>query len=124
MTYGGLFNWFFSSPIVPSQFVGYLQRTPVFYDGPKSTFDYHTALCGEKRTLGTAGGFYPPQTVSFHFGDAVGVTAVTVTPSEPLKSFWQPAYTPPGPADNGFGVGIDPQREPHRRTGSKHTRRK
>jgi hypothetical protein len=36
------------------------------------------------------------------------VTAVTVTPSEPLKSFWQPAYTPPGPADNGFGVGIDP----------------
>jgi len=108
VTFGGLFDWIFTSPVDPKQFVSYLQRTPDFYDGPQSTFDYHQALCGENRTLCNATGSNPPHTVGFHFGDAVGVTAVTVSPSEPLKSFWQPAYTPPGPSDNGFGVGIDP----------------
>ena len=108
MTYGGIFDWFFTSPVNSSQFVGYLRRPRVFYDGPNSTFDYHAALCGERRTICTAPGFNPAQTIGFHFGDARGVTAVTITASEPLKSFWQPVYTPPGQNDNGFGVGIDP----------------
>ncbi len=36
-------------------------------------------------------------------------TALTVSPSWPLKIFWQPSYTPAkSDADQGFGVGINP----------------
>jgi len=46
--------------------------------------------------------------------EAPDLTALTVTPSHPLKSFWQPEYTPPGTDPTtgkllyeGFGDGVD-----------------
>ena len=106
VTFGG-FLGFFTSPVNASQFVGYLQRAYFFYDGTKSTLDYHDALCGQAMFCGRTGTL-PPQTVKDQFTSSGStVTAITVTPSEPLKTFWQPVFTPPGPFDNGFGVGID-----------------
>jgi hypothetical protein len=50
----------------------------------------------------------PPQTVKDKFNSPGStVTAITVTPSEPLKTFWRPEFTA-GLSDSGFGVGIDP----------------
>jgi len=55
-----------------------------------------------------------PLNVKQVFADTSDTTAITVTPSEPFKSFWQPAYQGPDPSYpndpryTGFGVGIDP----------------
>jgi hypothetical protein len=106
VTFGG-FLGFFTSPVSTSQFVGYLQRAYFFYDGTQSTLDYHDALCGQAMFCNVTG-LNPPQTVKDQFSSGSTRTAITVTPSEPLKTFWQPAFTAPGPGDNGFGVGIDP----------------
>jgi len=46
------------------------------------------------------------------FADTSDTTAITVTPREPFKSFWQRVYTPPNPSNDpnntGFGIGISP----------------
>jgi hypothetical protein len=111
--YGGI--WGFSThSIVGQKFVAYLQGTPQwFYNGPKSTLDFKIAKCGiPEPLLSNCSGTFPPQTVAQQF--TPDETALTVSPSTPLKSFWQPAYTPPttssgGVVENeGFGVGIDP----------------
>ena len=80
----------------------------MFYDGPKSKLDYRVAKCGiPSPFICNVTGTNPPQTVGFQFGP--DQTAITVTPSSPyLLSFWQPVFTPPGPNDKGFGVGINP----------------
>jgi hypothetical protein len=108
VTFGGLFDWFFTSPIKADQFLGYLQNVPTFFDGTRSTLDFHYAQCGGHTILCGKTGTNPPQTVKFQFAPPSTVTAITVTPSEPLQSFWQPTYTAPGPTDSGFGVGINP----------------
>ena len=115
ITYGGLFNsGFFESPVSPTEFVAYLRRTKMFYDGPKSTYDRKAAKCGEVFRL-SCNGFNPPQTIGQAFQDPnAAVTAMTVTPSNPLKIFWQPGYQGPVPSNpnapgyTGFGVGINP----------------
>lgn len=96
-------------------FIWYLQNRSRFYDGTKSTLYMTDAVCGEVS-------FYEPYNIfSNHFDcggyglvkdtfhDISMTTAVTVTPSYPLKVFWQPTYTPPPPHDTtGYGVGINP----------------
>ena len=108
---------FFQSPIVGSDFISYIQGTRRFYDGTKSTYDLKDAKCGEALRINCTG-YNPPRTVKQEFQPSSGtrITALTVTPSKPLKTFWQPAYTGPDPSDpndpnfTGFGVGIDPSR--------------
>lgn len=69
-------------------------------------------LCGEHFARFNCGG--NPLNVKQVFADTSDTTAITVTPSEPFKSFWQPAYQGPDPSNpndphyTGFGVGIDP----------------
>ncbi len=107
---------FFQSPIVGSDFISYVQGTRRFYDGPKSTLDEMYAKCGEDPWRINCTGYNPPRTVKQEFLPSSGtsITALTVSPSKPLKSFWQPEYTGPDPSDpndpkfTGFGVGIDP----------------
>lgn len=45
--------------------------------------------------------------VKDYFSDTSNRTAVTVTPSYPLRIFWQPVYTAPRLGED-FGTGIDP----------------
>jgi hypothetical protein len=94
-----------SPPITPTSFASYLLDRPMFYDGTKSTLNYKDALCGEavfRLDCGTA----PGLTVKGQMNGST-TTAITITPSAPFKSFWQPQYTPPLPQEL-FGVGLDP----------------
>jgi hypothetical protein len=86
--------------------LNYINHKTSFYDGSKSTLDYKYAKCGENffRLNCNGNGL----TVKGTFEDTSGTTAITVTPSSPFKSFWKPGYILPGPNDNGFGVGINP----------------
>lgn len=94
-----------SLPITPTNFASYLQNHPMFYDGTKSTLNYKEAKCGDavfRLNCGSA----PGLTVGSEMNGGTA-TAITVTPSAPFKSFWQPHYTPPAPKEV-FGVGLDP----------------
>jgi len=83
-------------PISNSDFVAYLRNTWHFYDGTKSTLD--------SIETGT-GGNNPPKTVSVRwFFPGSTTTAIAVTPSYPLRTFWQPADA----TKSADQVGIDP----------------
>jgi len=103
----------YGKPITRESFVRYLQNQITFYNGATSTLDMAYALCpeGNKRT------FCPgnTQTVEEKFADTSQTTAVTITPSYPFKSFWQPTFTSPETDSqgnvlyDGFGDGVDPR---------------
>jgi hypothetical protein len=93
-------------PVTAKSFVGYIQDRTTFYDGSIAKVQSKYALCGENYFRLNCNG--DGLTIEQEFADTnSGKTAMTVTPSSPFKSFWQPNYTLPGPNDNGFGVGID-----------------
>jgi len=104
-------------PIDRDLFVAYLQDRITLYNGATSEAPMSWAMCpeGNKRLFcpGAVG------TVRDRMEDTSETTAVTVSPSHPFKSFWQPAYTPPArgsngtlvdPTEEGFGAGVDPSR--------------
>ena len=116
---GKALDWVFSKftkgdwngvPITTDRFLSYIQNNPQFLDGTRSKLPYPDAVCGEGFRLNcqaagpkyVLGDFAPYNTLN---------TADTVTPSWPVKIFWQPTYTPPSSqgADQGFGVGINPK---------------
>ena len=93
--------------VTSSRFATYITHEPEFYDGTKSTLLDVYPICGEysspdlRRPLGMCNG--TTLTVQRRFQDmAADITAMTVTPSYPFKSFWRPTLTSAG-AD-----GIDP----------------
>lgn len=73
----------------------FVKPVNVFFNGPKSTFSYREALCGDgwwnqSLCLATAG----EPTVGKYFFDTPTATAVSQTPNrDHLVSFWQPLYT-------------------------------
>jgi hypothetical protein len=92
---GGILGLFKHS-LVNVTFINYLRGAWHFYDGTKSTLD--SSATG-------APGTNPPMTVArrwFYSGSTT--TAITVTPSYPLQTFWQPADA----TKSANGVGIDP----------------
>jgi hypothetical protein len=96
-----------SHTFTSDRFVAYIQNGPQFYDGSKSKLPFANATCGDPK--GFFGLFCPGGigTIQSRLGD--DGTAITVTPSYPFRSFWQPTYTRGVPQeDEGFGVGIDP----------------
>jgi hypothetical protein len=99
------------NPVTTDTFLKYIQHDPHFYNGATSTLDEKYALCGEHYAQDCQGNGLRVRDV-FH-DPTSGTTALTVTPSEPLKTFWQPKFTPPGkdvygnPLDEGFGIGIN-----------------
>jgi hypothetical protein len=94
-------------PIITDHFVSYVQDNPHFYNGPISTLPSVYAYCGPGKNRINCNG--DGLTIGQEFADSTsGTTAMTVTPSYPFASFWQPTYTPPGPKGSGFGIGIDP----------------
>jgi hypothetical protein len=116
------FRDFHKIQITSGTFSSYLSTRPGFYDGTRSSLPYRDAVCGEggswwrQFNCGTT-----PGSVAFFWED--GQTAETVTPSSPLKMFWQPTFTrsqdnvpagcgtDPGdlPCDGTWpGTGIDP----------------
>jgi hypothetical protein len=112
---GKALDWVFSKfkggdwngvPITTDSFLSYINNGPQFLNGPKSILNYHDAVCGEGFRANCNSGI-PPTEVEDHFTS--DETALTVTPSFPFKSFWQPSFTPASSdGDQGFGVGIDP----------------
>lgn len=107
VTYGGLWG-FFEHAIDRTEFTQYIQTRPRFLHGLKSTLPYRDAQCGEVLTCGVTGDPVP-STIKQHFAPPSTATAMTVSPSRPLKIFWRSLYAPPGaPTDEGFGLGVDP----------------
>jgi hypothetical protein len=94
-----------NTPIKVAGFVSYLQNHPMFYDGTKSTLDFKVALCSQAVFRGDCGS-YPGRTVGGDMNEGT-ITALTVTPSAPFMSFWQPKFTSPRPTEL-VGVGLDP----------------
>jgi hypothetical protein len=95
-------------------YVNYLRKTPRFYNGATSKLDWHDAVCGERWGFGGRLVIRPncqtsttPDKVYQQFQLYPETTAATVTPSNPLKVFWQPRYTRPSDPDHEIGVGID-----------------
>jgi hypothetical protein len=92
----------------PGMFVNYLRNTYHFYNGVKSTMNLQDAVC---HNLGQSQ-CGPSIAIKDYFTtttDGADTTVVTVTPSTPLKTFWQPVFsTAVSPGINPFGVGIDP----------------
>jgi hypothetical protein len=97
-------------PITTASFLSYISRGPRFYNGTKSTMPYGLALYGEgslsfnlKNRKGNPGNWQV--TIKDIVNGSSQTTAITVTPSYPLKTFWQPTFTPPDtgidPSDNG-----------------------
>jgi len=99
---------FFESAINFQKFVNYLAKIPGFYNGPRSTLSYSYAKSGEGFLTFPAAAGFPGDEVRAQFdpGSGTSTTAVTVTPSAPLKTFWQPGYSDVDAT--GFGVGINP----------------
>jgi len=99
---------FFESSINFQKFVNYLAKIPGFYNGPRSTLSYSYAKSGEGFLTFPAAAGFPGDEVRAQFDPDSGTstTAVTVTPSTPLKTFWQPGYS--NVDATGFGVGINP----------------
>lgn len=89
-------------------YVSYLQKTPRFYNGSTSKLYWHDAFCGEHIIRPSCNTSINSGKVYQRLQQYPETTAATVTPSNPLKVFWQPRYTPPGPSDDGIGIGIDP----------------
>ncbi|MEQ1935825.1 MAG: hypothetical protein ABL962_18365, partial [Fimbriimonadaceae bacterium] len=97
VTYG-----FWGNPVNPDNFINYLRNTFHFYNGSTSTLNMQDAMCGE----GNSSGCGPKVILKDYFAGTSEPTAVTVTASHPLKSFWQPTFTSEG--SGVFGIGIDP----------------
>jgi hypothetical protein len=102
-------------PITIKSFVSYVLLNPSFYDGSVSTLGVGYALCGEhfpRVNCGKNPATTTPKVWQVFADASSGTTAITVTPSEPFKSFWQPAFAPAtsfnDPNHTGFGIGIDP----------------
>jgi hypothetical protein len=97
----------YGKPITRDTFVAYIQNNIGLYNGAKSTLPFYDALCPKDnpRQLSCQG---DGLTIKGHFEDTSKPTAITISPSHPFKSFWQPIYTAPGPDEAGFGVGINP----------------
>jgi len=104
-TTGLLGSGFFAPPLDPPTFVSYLAQTPRFYNGVQSALKYRDAFCGETVRVNCMPDFNG--LIAAYFTTHTD-TAITVTPSHPLKIFWQPQYTPvPLNVDEGFGQGVD-----------------
>ena len=109
------------SKLNAASLAAYLGDHVTFYNAVTSQAKMKWALCPEGHTRATCPG--ATQTVEQAIEDidpqlqVPTTTAITVSPSHPLKSFWQPQFTPQRmhangtpvfPLDEGFGVGIDP----------------
>ena len=103
VTTGGLWG-FLEHPIDTLAFINYVAKTPRFYSGPTSSLDDKEAYCGEVFRIDCSGTRQKVRAL-FSGGDT---TAATVTPSNPLKIFWEPSYTPPANGSSSMGVGVDP----------------
>jgi hypothetical protein len=94
-------------PIKTNDFLRYIDNNPQFLNGLKSTLTVKEATCGEAVRADCT--VTDPRELKDVFAQDKSVTASTVTPSWPLKIFWQSFYTKPTKnSDQGFGVGIDP----------------
>lgn len=106
--------------LTPQTFINYLSRSPQFYAGPHSSLPFTDAYCGETHWYNwTRWGCGKAGTISSNWNQA-DTTAMTITPSDPFKSFWQPdfirvPYDVPYGCTKGVdcdgvwpGVGIDP----------------
>lgn len=94
--YGVIRYGVFHQSIDLFRFFAYLRNTRHFYDGKLSTLD-------SKET--GAAGTNPAMTVSQRwFSAGSTTTAITVTPGNPLRTFWQPADA----TKSADQVGIDP----------------
>jgi hypothetical protein len=106
----------YGKAMTPASLVAYLQTHITFYNGAKSQALVRWLKCPEGNNRKILGCPDAVGTVQDAMADKGQTTAMTVSPSHPFKSFWQPIYTPPPPTTgpgaqpqwDGFGDGVDP----------------
>ena len=106
----------YGKAMTPDSFVTYINSHITFYNGATSQATMKWAMCPEGNNRGIFGCPSTYGTFQQKMTDTSETTGVTVSPSHPFKSFWQPTYTPPPPTTgpgaqpqwDGFGDGVDP----------------